>query len=281
MSAVERPRALPDAWQWLGDARCAAAALSALEPSLRTRAASGARCELAGCDAYLKGGALRGKARVRHALRAALLHLPAPRLAEYRNLAWLRAHGFAAPEPLAAGVWRERGLPRHQFLVTRFVEAPRYDAAFAAADANRRARLLEIAARTLARLHALGFIHHDAHFRNLLVRELGAGELELVLLDAWRGGPPPQLRPPAYDLGCFLLDAAGAAEPHELAAFFEHYGAQRADCGTPVELRALAARAARARASLWKRLAAREPERAARLARAWDPHALAPRAAPR
>jgi hypothetical protein len=268
---VQRGGALPSAWRWLGDARCAAAAWSALAPSLPARAPFSARCELAGADAFLKASALRGKARVRHALRGLLLHRPAPRLAEYQNLVWLRAHGFAAPEPLAAGVWRERGLPRHQFLATRWVDAPRFDAAFAAADVPERAHLLELAARTLARLHALGFIHHDAHVRNLLVRGAPAGERELVLLDAWRGGPAPQLRSPSYDLACFLLDAAGLAQAHEIEAFFGHYGAARAAAGAPVELHALAARVARERAALWQRLAAREPERAARLAPRWSP----------
>jgi len=112
------------------------------------------------------------------------------------------------------------------------------------------------------------------------VRAPRAGERELVLLDAWRGGPPPQLRSPAYDLGCFLLDAAGVAAARELAHFLEAYGAERALAGAPVEMRALAARAARARAALWKRLAAREPQRAAELAPRWDPPLLALRAGP-
>ncbi len=126
--------------------------------------------EVAGRPAYFKGSPFRGRTRLRHAIRMALLRLDAPRLRELRNLEWLRAHGFGAPEPLAAGLFRTVLGPVYQFLFTA-----RVPAAVTLADFFRdgpralREPVLRRLANEVARLHVLGFIHHDLYPRNILV----------------------------------------------------------------------------------------------------------------
>jgi len=162
--------------------------------------------ELAGARAYLKLTALSGKTRWRYALKRQLLRAPLPRLREFANLRWLREHGFRAPEPLvAAALWR-RGLPRFQLLFTREVAGARTLAQFLVEERGaRRAAVLDDLAREVARMHALGFVHHDLFPRNLLVT---AGEDRVWFLDCWAGGPPPQARGPAYDLACLTRSGA-------------------------------------------------------------------------
>ncbi len=161
--------------------------------------------ELDGQPAWLKGGPLVGKARLRHALRQRLLRLGLPRMREFTNLQWLRARLFRAPEPLFAGWLETRGSARFQFLVTAAVEGGKPLAAcWLDLDADERdAAALELG-REVARLHALGFVHRDLHVRNLLLTPPVAGR-RIVFLDAWRGGPQWSWRGPAYDLACLSL----------------------------------------------------------------------------
>lgn len=214
------------------------------EPRLRVAAADlalaaaregGAVCRPVAFDggrAWLKASPLRGRARVRHALRMGLLRRAAPRVAELRNLTWLRAHGFGAPRPLAAGVFLRGGAPTWQFLLTEDVagavtlrdlltgEGPD-DATETEAL---RARSLDRLADELGRLHRLGFVHRDLFARNLLVRAPSSGgHFKVLFLDAWRGGPPPQLRPPSFDLACFLLHGAALLDEAEQRRFLERY----------------------------------------------------------
>ncbi len=179
--------------------------------------------EVAGRPAYFKGSPFRGRTRLRHAIRMALLRLDAPRLRELRNLEWLRAHGFGAPEPLAAGLFRTVLGPVYQFLFTA-----RVPAAVTLADFFRdgpralREPVLRRLANEVARLHVLGFIHHDLYPRNILV-DAGEGIPRLFYIDAWRGGPPPQVRGPSYDLACLMLEGAGFFTPAEQRLFFDAY----------------------------------------------------------
>jgi len=158
--------------------------------------------------AYFKMSPLAGKSRVRYALKRGLLRRPLPRLAEFANLVWLREHGFGAPEPIAAGALWSRGLPRFQFLFTREVEGARTLAAFLAEerDPGARAEVLQALAKTVARMHALRFLHHDLFPRNVLV----TGPSDVAFLDCWAGGLPPQMRAPAYDLACLTSELSAA-----------------------------------------------------------------------
>ena len=181
--------------------------------------------ELGGERAYFKLSALRGKTSVRYALKRRLLRRPLPRLAEFRNLAWLREHGVDAPEPIAAGALWRRGLPRFQFLLTREIAGARTLAAFLAEakDASARARVLEALATTVARMHALRFLHHDLFARNVLV----TGASSVAFLDCWAGGTPPQLRGFAYDLTCLTGDLRGTLSESELELLVETYAAAK------------------------------------------------------
>jgi tRNA A-37 threonylcarbamoyl transferase component Bud32 len=178
---------------------------------------------------YLKASALRGRAALRHALRRAL-GAELPRLAELRNLAWLRAQGFDAPRPVLAGAAWSAGRPRFQFLYTEAVQgAETLSRLLEEGGARAEAAALAVA-RVAARLHARGFVHRDLFARNVLVGD----DARVHLLDAWRSGPARPLRGPAYDLGCFLHDLAAhgaeGLEPRVRAA----YAAERARLGDPL-----------------------------------------------
>ncbi len=183
---------------------------------------------LAGEDAVLKCSPLRGKAALRWGLKHVVFRRRLPRVNEHRNLAWLTERLFLTPVPLVAGAFVRAGIPRWQFLVTRRVaDAVPFEAWLPAADARERAVVLEEIAREVARMHALHFLHHDLWPRNLMVLPPG-GLSRVVFLDAWAGGPPPQLRPLRYDLACFTRGCAGRLEGAEIAGWLEHYQAERA-----------------------------------------------------
>jgi tRNA A-37 threonylcarbamoyl transferase component Bud32 len=208
--------------------------------------------------AYLKGGPLTGKAAVRHGLRAALLRQPPPRLKEAANLRWLRSHEFQVPPPLVAGLLSRGGLPRYQFLVTRWVDGARtLDRVLDEDTPEERRPILEELAREVARMHASGFVHRDLFPRNLLA--LGPeSQRRVFFLDAWAGGPGTGRRGPAYDLACLFLEA-DRLEPEEQRALLETYCATRLAEGRPVPGR-LMTRVVRNRRGLLRRLAL-EPAR--------------------
>ena len=171
--------------------------------------------------AYFKLSALAGKSRLRYALKRGLLRRPLPRLAEFANLAWLREHGFGAPDAIAAGALWSRGLPRFQFLFNREVLGARTLAAFLAEerDPGARTAVLEELAKMVARMHELRFLHHDLFPRNVLV----TGPSEVAFLDCWAGGLLPQMRAPAYDLACLTLDPEGSLSAAEVDRILETY----------------------------------------------------------
>lgn len=190
--------------------------------------------DFAGGRAYFKLSALVGKTRLRHALKRGLLRAPLPRLAEFANLAWLREHGFKAPEPLAAGALWRRGLPRFQFLLTREVAGARTLETFLAEETepsgrDERAAVLEELASTVARMHELRFLHHDLFPRNVLVTGASpsSGDGRVWFLDCWAGGPPPQARGPAYDLACLTLNVDGSLSPEEKTRILDTYTSAR------------------------------------------------------
>ncbi len=228
----------------------------ALEGTLRGWARAGARgrgrLALEGRALFEKHSPLAGRARARHALRRWLLGRPAPRLQEFENLAWLRAHGFAAPRPVLAGALVRGGAARFQFLVTE--EVPRAhtlrEACRERDDAGREALARTLGA-AVARLHAAGFVHRDLFPRNVLVVP---GDERPLFVDAWRGGARRGLRGPAYDLGALALYAPVLFGPRAERALFEAYFETR---GERVDARALLRGAARARRGLARRLRGR------------------------
>jgi len=256
MSTPERFR--HGAWELRG----APADFAALAPELEAHARAGTKWRaepcLAGTTLHVKGSPLAARAALRHAGARLLLRRPEPRLREFANLSWLRAHGFRAPLPRLAGVLRRVGLARYQMLATEHVHAPLLANFLATADGSARRAALEALAEAVARLHALGFVHRDLFARNLLVQSSPGGP-EPVFLDAWRGGPGPDLRGPLHDLGCLMLDGASLFEPAEQRAFFARYAAGRAAHGRPA-LPDLGARVAAERARLLPRERRRHPE---------------------
>ncbi len=242
-------------------------ARSAVEPAIAAALdgrATARRIELGGRAAWLKGGPLAGSAAWRYGLRRSVLRLFPPRGRELANLAWLRARLFRVPEPLA-GAWVSRG-PRlgFQLLVTGFVEDARsLESALEDPATGERLELIEELAREAARMHALRFIHHDLHLRNLQITPPHEGEGDprrLLWLDCWRGGPHHPWRDAAYDLGCLMLEAAGLLDLAEQRRFVAEYLAEREAQGRPADGPALLSAAARERERLLRRVA-REPGR--------------------
>ena len=244
-----------------------ACARAAFEPALAGLLAGGPSAEpieLDGRPAWLKASRLRGSAAWRYGLRHLLARRAPPRVRELENLAWLRARLFRAPEPLAAGFVARGARLRFQFLIcARLPDAQPLDGVLDRAAPAERASLLDELAVECARLHALGFIHHDLFLRNLLVTPAHTGDGDprrLVWVDAWRGGPGHWLRDAAYDLGCLMLEAAGLFTPDEEQRFFEHYFAERRAQQRPADRTALLAAAERERATQLARVR-REPHR--------------------
>jgi hypothetical protein len=203
-----------------------------LEPVLeRLRSAASKRGTIgelidlgAGTRGYLKASPLRGRARWRHALRERVFARPAPRVNEFHNLAWLRLHDFHAPRPLVAGVLRGLSTVKYQFLLTEEVpDAPTLERFLERADPSERLATIRALANDVARLHDEHFVHRDLFPRNLLVPEPG----RICFLDAWRGGPGPQLRGPVYDHACLMLDAPAHLRVEEQRAYFDTYLAAR------------------------------------------------------
>lgn len=217
---------------------------------------------------YLKGSPLRLRPALRHGLRRAA-GLALPRLAEFENLLWLRAHGFAAARPLVAGVYLGAGLPRYQFLATELVPgAATLEQRLPGAPAQERAAWLTALARDLAALHRLGFVHRDLFLRNLLVGSADAtGSMapRCVFLDAWRGGARRGSRGPDHDLGCLLLEGASVFTRAEQSLFLGTYRAESLRLGRVLPGN-WARRVERARAGMFARESRRHPG----LARAWS-----------
>ena len=238
-------------------------------PSLEASAGLAAerleRIPFLGEPAWFKRSWLRGGARVRWTVKS-WIGARVPRVAEFHNLSWLRERLFEAPAPIAAGFVSRSSSPAWQFLLTSHVpDATSLDAFLDDRSRADRAAVLEEVARETARLHALGFVHHDLYPRNLLVRERDGREAgarrRVVFLDAWAGGPPPQSRDAAYDLACFLLRADTQLTSHERRAFLESYAAHRAAQARPIDERRTWERARAIRRSLVDRLERRPHER--------------------
>lgn len=215
-----------------------------------------------GQTVYLKASALAARPALRHALRRLLLRRPIPRMAEFQNLNWLRAHDFDCPRPLLAAAHVRAGLPVFQLLATEWLadhltldQVSRRPDSQAAANVS---LLLESLGEQVGRMHRLGFIHRDLFARNILVPRSGYPRVQFI--DAWRGGARRQSRGPAYDLGCLFLDTADWLTGEEQDAFLQAYrrtrGSEFADTHSRA-WRRLLEHAAAERRRLYKKLAAR------------------------
>lgn len=215
----------------------------------------GERAAIDGDELYVKGTPFPRRSRLRHALRRRVLRRTLPRLAEYANLCWLRANGFHAPEPVVAGAFWRAGLPRYQFLATRWVSpALPLRGALAGATSAQRGAITSELARELARLHAAGFVHRDLYPRNLLVETRGP-HYAIVFLDAWRGGERLQLRGAAWDLACLFLEGTALWTFDEQALLLDEYiGASTRAGRAPAPAKLMRA-IERARATLERRAA--------------------------
>ena len=217
-----------------GDPRWLESLAGELESSARdARKGRGFRSS-GGTSVFVKYGPLRGRSRLRHALRRALGLSELPRIQEFENLDWLRDSGFGAPRPLAAGVAGSQYLASFQFLVTEQVRSTQTLAEFfGKGRTEKRSDVLELLGRELARLHALGFVHRDLFLRNLLIQEEG-GALQIFFLDAWRGVPRTRsggLRGPEYDVACLMLEGATAFDRDEQRLFLHSYEVERGSRG--------------------------------------------------
>ncbi|MBL8857460.1 MAG: hypothetical protein JNL28_03010 [Planctomycetes bacterium] len=246
---------------WQSDVMNAAAELALAE---HVRGVAGLdRIEFAGRSVWFKRSVLRGKSRARWALKRAF-GAKLPRVAEYYNHSWLTERLFETPLPLAAGELLARGVPQMEFLISAHVpDAITLETFLADRRHAHRAAVLDELARETARMHALGFVHHDLYPRNILVRETGTPR-RLVFLDAWAGGPPPQLRGAPYDLACLFLHADTEWTGIEVSEFVARYAEERAAQGRPIDAQSVMNSVRGARSRLVARLRKRPAEQRGR-----------------
>jgi tRNA A-37 threonylcarbamoyl transferase component Bud32 len=139
-------------------------------------------------------------------LRAIALNVlrPCPAVLEWRAAEAAREAGIPTFETLALGRTFRAGLVRDNYLITREIpdSQPLFDFVNetfprlpAARQARLRRRLMLAAGELAARLHAAGFVHHDFHAGNMLVRVEPDDRVRLWIIDlaAMRRGRPPAL----------------------------------------------------------------------------------------
>ncbi len=207
---------------------------------------------------FLKGRRVTPSTARRYRLRAALTGRPFPRVCEWHNLGWLRRHLFVAPRPLAAGIVLQEGRVSAQWIATEWMHgyAP-WEAVWADSLPSERLSRVERLASTVARLHALDFVHGDLFERNLMVQP-DRPQGPVALLDAWSGGPRGHRRGWVYDLACLSLPWPVAWSPELQVHFLETYRAARAQQGRPIRnWEACLRRTQAARTARWQREARR------------------------
>ncbi|MCP5023028.1 MAG: hypothetical protein GY930_14805 [bacterium] len=179
--------------------------------------------DVSGYSGYWKAGPLRTKTAWRYGIKQRLLAQAHPRLAEFRNLVWLRERLFAAPRPLAVGEWRRAGLVRHQWLFTEQMPGrkPLSEEWSELEEPDRKGCILHLADE-VARMHSLHFVHHDLFPHNIMVGGMDDPQ-PIAFLNAWAGGPGFCLRGPSYDIACLALRWPGEWEREEQALFLQRY----------------------------------------------------------
>jgi hypothetical protein len=137
---------------------------------------------------------------------------------EYDALAWMRANGFEAPEPVAALEWRHLGFACQATLITRRWPGTNLADLLPQLDPEQRLRLAEALGRAIRALHEAGFRDGNLDLRNLLAAG-GAPSWRIAKLDSprfrlrtpgdrwdrWRRRDLARLRPQLADFG--LVDA--------------------------------------------------------------------------
>jgi hypothetical protein len=110
----------------------------------------------------------------------------APRaVREFDALAWLRQHDFAAPEPLAALVWRRFGFVARATLVTAAFAGTAADALLPALPTAERIEAARAIGAFVQRLHRLGFRDRNLDLRNLLLAP-ATGGFRVAKIDSGR-----------------------------------------------------------------------------------------------
>jgi hypothetical protein len=133
---------------------------------------------------------------------------------EFDALAWLRQHDFAAPEPLAALVWRRFGFVARATLVTAAFAGTAADALLPALPTAERIEAARAIGAFVQRLHRLGFRDRNLDLRNLLGQRMSGG-WSIAKLDS----PRHVLRAPGNE-----LDALARADWARLLPQLERFG---------------------------------------------------------
>jgi len=148
---------------------------------------------------------------------------------EFDNLAWLRAHGFDAPLPVAWGEERSGGWLTRSFLISEGIPEPVALSKFIrdtlpSRPASVRGELIERLAALTRRLHEQRFVHHDLFWRNIILT--GESLDRFALIDAhkgrvWRAGAERRSR--AADLAALDAPAPWFFRRTERLRFFLLY----------------------------------------------------------
>ena len=148
---------------------------------------------------------------------------------EFDNLAWLRAHGFDAPLPVAWGEERSGGWLTRSLLISEGVPQPLALSKFIrdtlpSRPASVRSELIGRLAALTRRLHAQRFVHHDLFWRNIILT--GESLDRFALIDAhkgrvWRAGAERRSR--AADLAALDAPAPWFFRRTERLRFFLLY----------------------------------------------------------
>ncbi len=123
--------------------------------------------------------------RLRALLRRPLAGWSSRARREFAALQWLRAAGFAAPEPIAVLTWRRGGLITRAVLVTREQPGERTDELLSVLPEAQRRDLAAAIGSFVAALHAAGWRDRNLDLRNLLARPSASG-WQLAKLDSPR-----------------------------------------------------------------------------------------------
>lgn len=123
--------------------------------------------------------------RVRGVFRTTFL-APSRARREWQALRWLRAEGFAGPEPLAVLERRQFGMLRRAVLVSEAWPGRTLEALLPTLGEGDRADLLRATERTIEDLHRRGFRDGNLDLRNLLGRRLDGGAWEVAKIDSPR-----------------------------------------------------------------------------------------------
>lgn len=148
---------------------------------------------------------------------------------EFDNLAWLRAHGFDAPRPVAWGEERNGGWLTRSLLISEGIPEPLALSKFIrdtlpSRPASVRRELIERLAALTRRLHEQRFVHHDLFWRNIILT--GEALDRFALIDAhkgrvWRMGAEQRSR--AADLAALDAPAPWFFRRTERLRFFLLY----------------------------------------------------------